>query len=249
MTPAGAKTVPEHWDAAWARRPRLTVPSLLRVDTRNRARLLQREVRPGMSFLEIGCAPGKMLAYVAARLGARVAGLDYSPQGIRWSRELFRALNLPADLRHEDIFQTTFAPQSFDVVHSYGLIEHFDDPRAIIRIHVDLTKPGGTVLIAIPDFGGIYGRLAGYFSPDLLAIHNLNIMSCSALKELAPSELITEVDAFHEGNFSIDAVNVSHRWPRFLERPLYFASEAIAAMQLYRIRALCPTLVLKMKRR
>lgn len=51
---------PEHWDGAWSAPPRL--PSRLWIGVRNLQRLLRAHVKPGMSVLEVGCAPGKTLA-------------------------------------------------------------------------------------------------------------------------------------------------------------------------------------------
>src|SRR5206468_2653441 len=128
--------------------------------------ILRHHVRPGDRFLEIGCAPGKMLAWVAAVLKASVSGLDYSERGLATSRRLFKALNLAADFRCEDLRQTTFPSASFDVVVSFGVIEHFDDPREVVGKHLDLVKAGGTALMTVPDYRGIYGRLQRYFDAD-----------------------------------------------------------------------------------
>src|SRR5205085_5136150 len=124
-----------HWDSEWAVRPRLRLPLSVTVGIRDIKRLLRKHVRPGMSFLEIGCAPGKILAWIAKVLGADVAGLDYSPRGMQHAFDLFRALNIVADLRNEDIFETTFPSESFDIVYSAGVIEHFRDPRPIVHSH------------------------------------------------------------------------------------------------------------------
>src|SRR5947207_15902867 len=121
-----------HWDEVWRKPPRMRLPSSLVVATRNLQRILRAHVRPGSSFLELGCAPGKLLAWVALRLGARVSGLDYSPTGIAWARELFDALGCKGDLRCEELFSTSFPRDAFDIVFSSGLIEHFDDPSTIV---------------------------------------------------------------------------------------------------------------------
>ena len=181
-TTAHELTTRDHWDSAWERPPRWRLPSKLFVSTRNLQRVIAPHVRPGMRYLELGCAPGKMLAWVASDLGARVSGLDYSERGIEWARRLFDTLGLEADLRCEDVWSTTFDRGGFDVVFSAGLIEHFDDPSALVRQHVTLVKPGGRAIITVPNYGGIYGRLQGWFDPDNLALHNLSIMSTEAMR-------------------------------------------------------------------
>ena len=39
---------------------------------------------------------------------------------------------------------------TFDLVWSQGLVEHFTNTELIIREHFKATKPGGTVLISVP---------------------------------------------------------------------------------------------------
>jgi 2-polyprenyl-3-methyl-5-hydroxy-6-metoxy-1,4-benzoquinol methylase len=107
---------------------------------------------------------------------------------MRYARELFETLHLMADLRCEDMFAHTFSRHSFDLVYSLGVIEHFNDPLPVVEIHTQLLKPGGVALITIPNYSGLYGWLLQRFAPESLAIHNMDIMSPVALKNLAPSD-------------------------------------------------------------
>ncbi len=99
----------EHWDDTWAAPPRMRLPRASTSSIRDKMSLLRGAVRPGMKLLEIGCAPGKMLAWTKAVLGAEVSGLDYSGPGVCVARRLFHELRLAADLRNEDVFATTFS--------------------------------------------------------------------------------------------------------------------------------------------
>ena len=83
------------------------------------------------------------------------------------AKTLFKA-QLTGEFRCEDIFTTTLPEASFDLVYSLGVIEHFEDARSIVEKHLFLTKPGGRVVISIPNFGGVYGRLERYFCPRAL---------------------------------------------------------------------------------
>src|SRR5665213_1686471 len=235
----------EHWDDTWARLPRMRLPRASTSSIRDKMGLLRGVVGPGMKFLEIGCAPGKMLAWTAAVLGAEVSGLDYSGPGVRVARRLFRELGLVADLRNEDVFSTSFAEDSFDVVYSAGVIEHFEDPTQIVRIHAQLLKPGGLALITVPDLGGFYGRLA---SPETLAIHNLDIMTPQALRRLAPKDLSESVESFHHGRFTLAMGVIDGRWGR-LANLVRTGSDLVGLAQPFSIEALCPTLVLKIRRK
>jgi len=248
-TTAHELTTRDHWDSAWERPPRWRLPSKLFVSTRNLQRVIEPHVRPGMRYLELGCAPGKMLAWVASDLGARVSGLDYSQRGIEWARRLFDTLGLEADLRCEDVWSTTFDRGGFDVVFSAGLIEHFDDPSPLVRQHVTLVKPGGRALITVPNYGGIYGRLQGWFDPDNLALHNLSIMSTEAMRRLAPSDLARDIRAYPAGRISPWAISIGHRWPAPVAAGLAYAANGLGLVQPVDVAALCPLLVLEIVRR
>ena len=140
-----------------------------------------------MRYLEIGCAPGKILSWVGREVGAPVCGVDYSPTGAETARWLCHGLGIDADIRCEEATQTSFPARSFDLVFSCGLIEHFEDPAPMVAAHVELLAPGGVALIAIPNYSGIYLRLQAWCDPKNLEIHNLGIMNEAAMRALAPA--------------------------------------------------------------
>ena len=238
----------EQWDSIWSSPPRMRLPSGLLVSTCNLQRLLRKHIKPGMRVLELGCAPGKTLSWVAKILCAEVAGLDYSKRGIRFSRQLFRALDIDSDLRCEDVFTTTFEPGGFDIVYSAGVMEHFENPREIVRCHVTLLKPGGKALIMIPHYGGLYGRIQRRFDPENLSLHNLDIMSPSALKELSPEELVSEACTYPAGRMSPWIISFNKKWPRSVAKSAYCFLNLVGLVQPFDVTGLCPMLVLELSR-
>ena len=201
-----------------------------------------------MEVLEIGCARGRELAWAATTLKAKVSGLDYSERGIALSKELLNALKIEGDLRCEDVYSTTFASNSFDLVYSLGVIEHFNEPTALVRIHVALLKPGGIALITVPNYGGIYGRLQRYFDAENLALHNLNIMTCKALAQLAPVDLASEVHAFETGRINTGLLSLHKKWPPMLAKLLFLLFNGLGLLQPFDIPSLSPLLALKIVR-
>jgi 2-polyprenyl-3-methyl-5-hydroxy-6-metoxy-1,4-benzoquinol methylase len=245
----GRKTEEDYWNgvhAGRAIRPRL--PSGLVIGTRNVQHILRPHLRPGIRVLEIGCAPGKYLAWAASITGTEAAGLDYSKPGVDLSRWLFKALELRGDIREEDVFQSSFPPASFDLVYSLGVIEHFDDPRPLVKMHVDFLKPNGTALIAVPNYGGVYGKLQQWADASLLGMHNLSIMSCDALARLAPQNDGNRVDAFPTGRVDPAVVTWSHRMPGSLAKVVQLALNTAGLLQPIAIPALAPFLVLRITR-
>jgi SAM-dependent methyltransferase len=147
------------------------------------------------------------------------------------------------------VFHTSFPPAGYDVVYSSGLIEHFDDPRNIVRAHVALVKPGGKALIAIPDYGGIYGRLQRWLDPENLGIHNLAIMSPQALAQLAPKDLAASVKVYRTGRFSPWQLSLERRLPGPFGKAAKYALNVAGLLQPVDIDPLCPLLVLEIGRR
>ena len=170
----GERTTAGFWDAYWEG---LSLPT--RIDPafafdRCFARGLDRAFA-GVSghVLEIGCAPGKWLAYLAGRHGLVPAGIEYSPEGLRATRRNFELLGVTnAELIEGDFFALAPEPR-FDAVASYGLVEHFDDPGSVLDRHVAWLKPGGRLVIGVPNFRGLHGALQRMLDPKILALHNL----------------------------------------------------------------------------
>jgi 2-polyprenyl-3-methyl-5-hydroxy-6-metoxy-1,4-benzoquinol methylase len=242
------KTTHGYWDALYAVQPVPKLSSNFSVGSRNLRRLFKQHIKGGMHVLEIGCAPGKQLAYIGKNLGATISGVDYSQSGIALSHKLFDTLGLKADLRCEDIFQTTFPSDSFDLVYSLGVIEHFEDPMPIVRKHMHLLKPNGVCLVIVPNFGGLYGRLQNFFDPENLKIHNTNIMVPAIMKSLAPSDLCGEVSVFYHGRMSPWLLNIGNKWPTLLSQCVNHIVNFLGLVQPFDVEAICPMLVLKITR-
>ncbi|MBT9150518.1 MAG: Ubiquinone biosynthesis O-methyltransferase [candidate division WS2 bacterium] len=141
--------------------------------------------------LEIGCATARYLEYFFHRFGLEIYGVDYSEAGCKLAEELLRRTGAKGEIMCLDIFDPSFQEQFdqyFDIVCSFGFIEHFTDPLPIIDVHRKLLRRGGRMFITIPNFCSTsYYRKARRLSgreKELLATHNVEIMEISKLKNL-----------------------------------------------------------------
>ena len=127
--------------------------------------------------IEIGCAPGKWLAFLSKELGLNVHGIEYSDSGMAATVENFRLLNLDiSSIKTGDFFKINPEPK-FDVVMSLGFIEHFDNPNYVLDLHLKWLKPGGILVIGVPNFTGINGTIQKILDKSIIDKHNLNIMN------------------------------------------------------------------------
>lgn len=241
------KTELRHWEAAWSVRPRLSFPSGLDIGTRNVFRLLRRYLKPGIRYLEVGCAPGKILSWVAREIQAPVCGIDYSPVGVETAKWLCDGLKLHSDIRCEDAMSTSFQAEQFDLVFSCGLIEHFENPAPMVAAHVRLLAPGGTAVIAVPNYSGIYLKLQSWCDAENLAIHNLHIMNDREMAALAPQASDLTSQAFYFGRLSPWLISLSAKFGRAGQAISWLLNIA-AFLQPADIKALTPLVVLEVKR-
>ena len=219
-----------------------------RLNSLNIMQLVKSHVKPGSRYIEIGCAPGRMLAWVSKNLGATTTGLDYSEVGIAKCKRLLKVLSLEIDLHCVDFFEHNLPLESFDCVASFGLIEHFDDPTLLVKKHIDLLKPGGTALIAIPNYGGLYGDIQKWCDPENIALHNLDIMSPKSLESLVNRSKVSSIRAYHYGRIDPLILSFEKKFPVFLVKLLNVFLNGIGLLQPIVIAKIAPMLVLEVRK-
>jgi 2-polyprenyl-3-methyl-5-hydroxy-6-metoxy-1,4-benzoquinol methylase len=133
----------------------------------------------GLDCLEIGCYPGRYLAWLG-RLGYRVHGCDLTDDiaGPRFRQWLTGLPVAVGELVCQDY--TEFIAQhsgQYDLVVSVGFIEHFADYLTVIGRHWNAVKPGGRLIITTPNFAGAtQHRLHRLIDPHHLTWHNIASM-------------------------------------------------------------------------
>jgi SAM-dependent methyltransferase len=113
---------------------------------------------PGSAVLEAGCGVGAQTVTLAARSpGARFTSVDISAASIAEARRRTAAAAITnVEFQHADIFDSPFAPESFDHVFVCFLLEHLARPIEALAALQRLLKPGGTVTVIEGDHGSTY---------------------------------------------------------------------------------------------
>jgi len=104
----------------------------------------------GKTALDVGCGAG-LLAEPLARLGAKVTGIDATPEVVAVAREHTAAAGLEIDYRVGDIQDLE---GQFDLVTSLEVIEHVADPAAFVRVLAKRLAPGGLMILSTPNATG-----------------------------------------------------------------------------------------------
>lgn len=129
-------------------------------------------VKPGDAVLDVGCGTG-VVAITARRLGAKVTGMDLTPELLARAKEHVGVSGYgDVTLKEGDVEALPFADGEFDVVLSqFG---HMFAPRhdVAIREMLRVLRPGGTIAFNTwpPEHvvGKMFG-LVGSFAPPLPA--------------------------------------------------------------------------------
>lgn len=103
----------------------------------------QIDIPDGARVLEIGAAQGTYLIALT-RLGFRARGIEPWAQAIETGRELSRVTGVETDIvqgQGEDL--SAFEADSFDLVLAISVMEHVDDPDAVLREVHRVLRPGG----------------------------------------------------------------------------------------------------------
>jgi ubiquinone/menaquinone biosynthesis C-methylase UbiE len=138
---------------------------------RQRAAQLSDRFHPGR-LLDVGCSTG-VFAAEAARVGWDVTGLDPSTQAINQARQKSPQSVFVVG----PVESANFGPQSFDLITLWDVLEHLPSPTMVLTMVKPWLRPGGWLLMNIPDVASLPARWMGrrwvlllrehiwYFSP------------------------------------------------------------------------------------
>lgn len=96
------------------------------------------------NILDVGCGTGLSMEYFCEH-GAIVKGVDITFSSIQYVNKM-GLLAVQGDARN-----LPYKDNSFDIVYSIGVIEHFDETHQALEEQVRVCKPGGLVVAVVPN--------------------------------------------------------------------------------------------------
>lgn len=109
---------------------------------------------PEGSVLDLGCASGGLLALLRPHAG-HLAGLEPSASAAQAAARVADVVVRGA-LEDPDL---PFAPATFDLVVLADVLEHLVDPAAALRRAAGWARPGGAILVSVPNVAHWQARL------------------------------------------------------------------------------------------
>jgi SAM-dependent methyltransferase len=117
-------------------------------------RLLDRSIPGDARILDVGCGTGQMPLYLA-RADRLVVGADLTHASLALGAAAARRFKVDGvHFVETDLRMSGLKRGTFDVVFSSGVLHHTPDPRESFRALVELTRPGGIIVL------GLYNAVA-----------------------------------------------------------------------------------------
>jgi 2-polyprenyl-3-methyl-5-hydroxy-6-metoxy-1,4-benzoquinol methylase len=164
----------QYWETTWQKRTVLGSVNLKNYTRRRFDTLFNRYLprKEGMRLMEAGCAQSSWLPYFHLRFGYEIAGLDYSETGCKKASENLSRHGVTGTILCRDFLEEQpDLKGQFDVVFSYGVIEHFSQPETVLTRFHRFLKPDGLVVTIIPNMRGITGWLQRLVNRPVYDIH------------------------------------------------------------------------------
>lgn len=135
---------------------------------------LQNGLGQGKKLLEVGCARSSTLPYFAKEFGFKITGIDYSDFGCKMTQAILEREHVNGSILCEDFFAPSeILIEKFDVIVSFGVLEHFQDPINCVTAFAKYLKPGGFMITIIPNLTGILGLIQKYINRPVYEIHHM----------------------------------------------------------------------------
>lgn len=182
-------------------------------------------------LLELGCSDGDYLLKLAG-LGWETTGIE--PAEAPASRARQRGLDVTCGVLEPGAYDES----SFDVVCAWHVIEHLHQPRDVVAEVARILKPGGELLLSLPNFGCWEQRFFGeYWYANEPPIH-LQHFTSKSLRSLLAAQGFDDIQIGYQPNLSYVVGSVglwlrAKQWfPRLAERLLQFPDHPTLAGQL-----------------
>ena len=123
---------------------------------------LTNDLRPGARVLDLGCGRGVILGALADR--------GFEVHGVEISLEAARGADPRAEIRIAPRLADAGYPAGyFDEVVIWHVLEHLHDPRGALLEARRVLRPGGRLVVAVPNLSSLQARWAGpaWFHLDL----------------------------------------------------------------------------------
>lgn len=150
------------------------------------------------TLLDVGCGSGERMLELQS-FGWTVRGLEFSESAAKAGQ------SAGLDIAVGDLTTAKIAPASVDMITFYHSLEHVFSPSATLRAALAALKPGGQLLVAVPNFGSSERRMFGKSWDWLQMPTHLYHFNRATLSKMVAAAGFVDIDvrySFH--GYSVD---------------------------------------------
>ena len=141
-----------------------------------RMRRIARFESPPGQFLDVGCGSGEVLQG-AMRAGWTAVGVEPVEESAKIAQD--RGLDVRCCLLEESGFKRG----AFDVVAAFHVLEHMTEATSFLRMVSDYARPGGHVVIEVPNLRSLHRKGFGAEWPGLRALEHISHFTPRTLRD------------------------------------------------------------------
>lgn len=154
--------------------------------------------------IELGGFPGYYSIFLKKYFAVEATLFDYYIH-----KQIIAKLLSANDLRvndiqiiEDDLFN--YKPEKkYDLVCSFGLIEHFTNTEEIIHKHLQFVKDEGTLFITLPNFKSLNGWVQKTFDSYNYNKHYIECMDLKYLTNILNKLNLSNICVYYNGGFSL----------------------------------------------
>ena len=139
------------------------------------------------SWLDVGCGRGEVLATAVSR-GWRAVGVEPVADAAAHAR------SLGLEVRETTLLEAGLPERSFDIVSAFHVVEHMVDARDFVRSLARYVRPGGHVLVEVPNFRSMDRRQRGQAWRGLRPLEHIGHFSPTTLRTLLQAAGLEDVE-------------------------------------------------------
>jgi methionine biosynthesis protein MetW len=113
-------------------------------------------VRPDSKILDVGCASGYVMAYLREAKGCDAVGIEQDSDAAHQAR-LADFSVIEEDAERGMVTAASYGP--FDHVIFGDVLEHMVDPGPVLAASHGLLRPGGSVIVSLPNIVSLRARV------------------------------------------------------------------------------------------
>jgi SAM-dependent methyltransferase len=130
-------------------------------------------------LLDIGCAVGDFLAHMRDKYHWQVCGVEVSDYAAGLARKRYGL-----DVFTGTLEEAHYPDNTFDAVTMWDVLEHLHDPSSALKEICRILKPGGRLVLRVPNGDSLDARVFGICWAGLDTPRHLYLYTRSTLKQL-----------------------------------------------------------------